>query len=326
MGWILYSILVALIGAIANSESKIGLLHYTTIEFVPYFLLCACIFLSIYIGINKDFTKLFFDYNSLIVGITFAIAVFLLNESIARASNPGLSMAVMRTQAILSAILSYFAFGTPLNIVKIGCMIVVLVGVYFITIGDKNHKHIKHNKQIIHNKHTHNKHHKNDKHNTQESFLNKEFHSNNSWIIFSLLSGVAFSIMDIFTKRSTMVKNNLIENIVFHKYIIATVILFIYMYITSGTIQLQSITGKSRLTIMDYLILVFCGFLSLLYGGFIAQACKLAPNVGYVKSIDCLGIPITTILSSYMLNVSISKESWIGIVIVVLGVIGLSVF
>ena len=315
MGWILYSILVALIGAIANSESKIGLLHYTTIEFVPYFLLCACIFLSIYIGINKDFTKLFFDYNSLIVGITFAIAVFLLNESIARASNPGLSMAVMRTQAILSAILSYFAFGTPLNIVKIGCMIVVLVGVYFITIGDKTHKHIK--------KNTHNK---NDKHKTYESFLNKEFQSNNSWIIFSLLSGVAFSIMDIFTKRSTMVKNNLIENIVFHKYIIATIILFIYMYFSSGTLQLQSITGKSRLTIMDYLILVFCGFLSLLYGGFIAQACKLAPNVGYVKSIDCLGIPITTILSSYMLNVSISTESWIGIVIVVLGVIGLSVF
>ena len=48
--------------------------------------------------------------------------------------------------------------------------------------------------------------------------------------------------------------------------------------------------------------------------------------INYVKSIDCLGIPITTILSSYMLNVSISKESWIGIVIVVLGVIGLSVF
>ena len=75
----------------------------------------------------------------------------------------------------------------------------------------------------------------------------------------------------------------------------------------------------------DVVYTIITGILFYLYNYTLTVACKIAPNIGYVKSIDCLGIVATVILSNIIFGTKLNIESYIGIGLTILGIIGVSI-
>jgi uncharacterized membrane protein len=145
--------------------------QYTdNLQLTSYFLLISSILCLIYILIKK--IKL--PKNIMLNGGTFwGLSLILLNKSIAESKNPGLSMGIFRTQAILTYGLSVFIFKIPISVINIFGIIMVIIGAFIISDFkiNKNKKIIKTNK-------------------------NKE------WVVYAIIGAIFMSLKDIFTKIS----------------------------------------------------------------------------------------------------------------------------
>ena len=137
-----------------------------------------------------------------------AIALLGLNKSIKEATNPGLSMAVFRSQAILTYLLSIFIFASPFSSWKLIGIILVICGVFIVT--SKEH-----------------------------SGVPSSPIPTNQWLIYALIAAVSVSFKDIFTKLSLNRDQN-VTVFLFYTLLISFIISVAYQYITSRNLKLRS--------------------------------------------------------------------------------------
>ena len=116
------------------------------------------------------------------------------------------------------------------------------------------------------------------------------------------------TVKDIFTKYALLSKNSNTSNIIFYGLLVQTIILFIYEYYVSRNIKLKDKNNDKIVACKDKLIIVVVGIILYGYIYTLTNACKLAPNIGFVKSIDTLGIVATILLSNLIFKTKVNKQ------------------
>ena len=218
-------------------------------------------------------------------------------------------MAFYRCQAVLTAIASVFLFKllkAKLPIHKLIAMCFVILGVYILA------------KSL----------------NKKESFTDnpKEIKKRiktiipiTNWIIIAIIAGIFMTIKDIFTKYALLSENSNTPNIIFYGFLVQTIIMFVYEYYVSRNIKLKDKNNDKIVACKDKLIIVVVGIILYRYVYTLTNACKLAPNIGFVKSIDTLGIVATILLSNLIFKTKLNKQSYLGILITIISIIIVSI-
>ena len=306
MYWVGYSILSGLVGTFKNITTKEGLLHTFESSFALYMSLVSTIISLIYNIIYK--VPFNINGNAIIAGIFLAIGILLIMNAINKADNPGLPIAFYRTQCILTTILMSILFNSKLSYYKILFMCIVIAGSYILakSLHAEHHKSIQNTHSYVDNR-------------------IKNIVPVQNWIILSILSGIFVSGKDVFTKYALVSKNSNMFNFIFYILLVQTILFVIYEYYISGKIELLQKNTQIIANTKDVVYTIITGILFYLYNYTLTVACKIAPNIGYVKSIDCLGIVATVILSNIIFGTKLNIESYIGIGVTILGVIGVSI-
>ena len=107
--------------------------------------------------------------------------------------------------------------------------------------------------------------------------------------------------------------------------LLQTIVLFIYDLYISKNIKLDNKDDNKVVKGIDIYYTIISGILLYIYVYVITMACKLAPNIGFVKSIDSLGIVLTIILSNLIFKTKLNTQSYIGIGISIAGIIFVSI-
>ena len=102
---------------------------YNAVQFTIAFLL---IFLY-NLFFRQDFKP---NYPMLIGGLLCGIQLFFLNKGFAEMNNPGLGVALFRTEIIFTTIVAYFLFKSPMTIEMIVYMLIIVVGMYLLSMKD----------------------------------------------------------------------------------------------------------------------------------------------------------------------------------------------
>ena len=137
-----------------------------------------------------------------------------------------------------------------------------------------------------------------------------------------------WSIYDIkryFFKIFTFKKNKNVFNFIFYSLLLQTIVLFIYDLYISKNIKLDNKDDNKVVKGIDIYYTIISGILLYIYVYVITMACKLAPNIGFVKSIDSLGIVLTIIFSNLIFKTKLNIQSYIGIGISIAGIIFVSI-
>jgi len=307
MNWLTYSILSSIIGSARSITEKEGLLHTLESSFASYMSLVALIISLIYNIINK----VPFDINkfAVLAGLFQGIAVLLILDSINKSDNPGLPMAFFRCQAVLTAIASVFLFKAKLPIHKLIAMCFVILGVYILA------KSLDKKESFTDNP--------NDPEEIKKRI--KTIIPITNWIIIAIIAGIFMTVKDIFTKYALLSKNSNTPNIIFYGFLVQTIIMFVYEYYVSRNIKLKDKNNDKIVACKDKLIIVVVGIILYGYVYTLTNACKLAPNIGFVKSIDCLGIVATILLSNLIFKTKLNKQSYLGILITIISIMVVSI-
>lgn len=139
----------------------------------------------------------------------------------------------------------------------------------------------------------------------------KSNNTSNNWIVAALVAAVSMSIKDICLKK-TLLKNTDVINIIFYSFLTQIIILYFYTSVVKKKkIEFKKTTWKTS---------VLSGSSFAAYIMLLTLASKLAPNVGYVKAIDTMGVLLTIIASRYMFDAPVSKENMIGVLIIIASV------
>ena len=308
MNWILFSIFASLLNPIRLIFIKKGLLNITTNSYTSYESIIVLILFT-FLNIIKKI-PLSFSFNSVFAGIFQGIASIFLNYALNNSNNPGLPMATYRSQAVLTALLSVYFFGVSLPFYKLVAMILVVIGIYLLSEFQEKDNKLDNNKN----------------------------NKNKKWIVLSLLAGGIMSIKDIFTRKS--LKNDNLYSFLFACLFSQTVLLFIYQYYITGNIRyklknkldnqdnienIENIENKKNKkdnlkNIKNLKYVLIPGIFLTIYIYLLTNASKLTPNIGYVKSIDNLGIVVSILVSSIYFKTSVDKNSWFAIFLTVIGI------
>jgi drug/metabolite transporter (DMT)-like permease len=305
MNWLGYSVTGALLSSLWSLSVKKGLTSIFSTDFVSWYAIVSLLVTTLFNVIRK----VSFDYNlfGLIAGVCQAICGITLTKSFATSPNPGLTMAVFRTQAIITTVMAFFLFHSNITVSKIVAMGVVVAGVYLLSKTKP----------------------KDDKE-TPEEFKNPEQakskkNSSKMWLWMALLGGLVMSCKDILTKKALVADNKGVYNILFNSVLAQGIVLLIYDRITTGSFRVTDINGDGEVDWKDYLTIGWTGVIFAAYMLTVISATQTAPNVGYAKAIDTLGVIITSISSHFIFGSELTKESLGGIAMVISGVLYISI-
>ena len=313
MDWVLYAIAGALLSSIWSISIKRGINTVIPTDFSSAYTVISLILISIVNKIHQvPFTLNGFG---LLAGVCQGISAILLTKSFTTTPNPGLTMGTFRSQAVVSAILAYFIFGSNLTASKVVAMIIVCVGIFII---GKSERTVAVTEPLINGTR------KTKLAHTKEVANNSTRSNPNPWLIMALLAGLVMSFKDIFTKFGLTSSNSNTYNILYNVILANAVIIVIYDRITTGTFRLHDHDGDNNVTWKDYLIIVWTAVISAGYALTVISSTKTAPNVGYTKSIETLGVIVTTVLSKLIFNSDLKKDSLGGIALITGGVLYLS--
>ena len=302
MYWFSYAISSALVSTIKNITMKEGLFHTLESSFTFYYSLISLICSLLYNIVKK--VPFYINKFAIIAGIFQGISTLLVMIAINKSNNPGLPMAFFRSQAILTAIVSVFLFKSTLPYYKLVAMGCVIYGLY--KLANSLPKTEKYENKII---------------KTRENSVIPT----SNWILISIVSGVFMTLKDIFLKYSLFKKNSNVFNFIFYSLLLQTIVLFIYDLYISKNIKLDNKDDNKVVKGIDIYYTIISGILLYIYVYVITMACKLAPNIGFVKSIDSLGIVLTIILSNLIFKTKLNTQSYIGIGISIAGIIFVSI-
>ena len=208
-------------------------------------------------------------------------------------------MSIFRTQAVLTYIASIFLFHSSVSKIKIIGIITVIFGAFIITSFNEK----KENANFETNK------------------INKK--NNKEWILYAFAAGIFMTLKDITTKISLSKQKIDLAVYVFVSLAAASVTSFIYQFIKTKNIKLESKQKNKKHE--KYMYVSIIAFIFILYAITVGLSTSLAPNPGMPKAIDSAGIILTLILSKFLFkNSKIDKKQWLGVVILIIGVIAIS--
>ena len=113
-------------------------------------------------------------------------------------------------------------------------------------------------------------------------------------------------------------KNEYISIQIFKSITAACIISFIYQFIKTKNLKLESKQKNKKYNKYFYVLVISLIFI---VASFFANiSTNIAPIPGLAKAIDSLGIILTLIISKYLFkNSKISKKQWLGIFILIIG-------
>lgn len=306
--WFILACASSIIGSLWSLSVKYGLEYFTANTFACWYSCIMALIISAFVYIKTKTFKL--NKWGLGSGLCAGFAAVLLALSFASSPNPGYSMAVFRMQAILTTIASYFIFGAAISPAKVLGMVLALVGVILISISNKKHKPVK------------------DEKNTEntENKKDEKPQYKYKWELLAIGAGIMMTIKDVLTKKGLLKGGSkVMYSLLWNTAVFQVIILLITLLVTNGSIKLKE---KENKHIPDYnktalFHIVLAGGAFAMYQFMVIAASKEAPNVGVVKAIDTLGIVITSIASYFLFNSSIDKESIIGMILVIGGVLSM---
>ena len=307
MNWLIWSFIGAFLTSVWSLSMKLGVSHVFPTDFANWYGFVAMIGMMAY----NFFTKVPYQYSTLalLTGLFQAITSISITKSIDVSPNPGSSMAVFRAQAVLTTILAYFLFKEPLSVSKIIATIVVVIGVY-ITSSDPS-AHQKPGKKEGFQVHSE----------SQESKDKKGA----SWFVFAIIAAVAITAKDLVTKICLNKGADLrIENVILNALIGQTIVLMIYDRYRTGNFKLEDINRDKKVDSKDVAITVWTGLILLAYIFAVTYSVKTAPNVGYAKSIETLGVIITAVVSHFIFKSKLTKRMLLGIGLIIGGIMYIS--
>ena len=136
--WLIYAFIACLCTTISILIEKELLKKYTSLEVTKYqFSISTLILFIINIIYYNDFK---INLLPCLAGFFAFFQVLLLNKSLKMSNNPGLPIALFRTQIILTTILSYFIFKNPISFEMLLFMIIIIIGYVLITLKKVDHK------------------------------------------------------------------------------------------------------------------------------------------------------------------------------------------
>lgn len=301
--WFFLSLISAVCGSIWSISVKYGLQYFSVNSFALWYSLISTIIITFYYIIKYKW--LHFSIYGVLSGMFAGIATLLLAKSFSISPNPGFSMAIFRTQAISTALCSSFFFGARLNLKKYLGILLSISGVATIVTAKLSIKH------------------KDEK----EDYTNETntIKSKYKWVLYSFLAGVSMTIKDLFTKKRLYQSDKKkMGQLLWATSFFQTITLIIIVYFTSKSIKLKEIKKVEHLNTPFNKYTIFAGIAFSIYQLFIIKSCKEVSNIGLVKSIDSLGIVITTIASIFIFNSLFDTQSIIGVLMIIIGVLDLS--
>ena len=313
MNWVILAVLSAIIGSLWSLSVKYGLETFDPASFAGWYSFVSALIVITYVFYKKRSLKLnkWGVGAGLVSGLTTAFAALAFSDG----PNPGFCMAIIRMQAILTAIMSYFIWGAPLTIVNILGMILACVGVLLLVLSGSVKKHVE--KKKLEKARTQSEEQVEEDDVTKKS---KKALVGYEWVVFSLLGALAMTGKDLFTKTALITEGkSIFLDLFWNTAGFSVVAVFGYMLFKNKSLNL-----KSKKPLADYYKdagyhVGIAAIVFALYQFTVIAASKEAPNVGFVKSIDTLGIILTSIVSYYEFNSSLDTESVTGMILIVLG-------
>lgn len=315
MNWIHYSYLTAILSSIWSISVKEGIMSSFSIDFTAWYAVISAM-ISLMINVVSGKSLKLVSY-LIIGGFLAGCSTISLTKSLETSPNPGMSMAIFRTQSVLIALAAFLFFGSKLSIDSVIAMIVVIIGGFIIT-------------NAVHTKQTS----ENSLEEFQEKNPEKNPHLGNlttskkKWVIYALLASLCITGKDLITKTSFFLKTADIHEVVFNILLGQALILVAYDLYQTGNLYLEDKNKQEHLSNnkKTLWITIWTGLIFYVYIYTLTTATKLSSNVGYVKSIDTFGIIITTIASHYLFNSTINSHILIGIGVIFFATLYISGF
>ncbi|MAH21009.1 MAG: hypothetical protein CMB96_06215 [Flavobacteriaceae bacterium] len=315
MKWAILSVISAIAGSLWSLSIKYGLEVFSPISFAGWYSFIASL-ISIGAAFYKTHSLKISKYG-IGAGIASGIAIACAAKAINIGPNPGFCMALIRMQAILTAIMSYFIWGAPLTPLNILGMILACIGVLLLVMSGNVKKHVVKQKEEEKQKQ------EEKQAKTAQTAAPTSKIAGYEWVIFSLLAALAMTGKDLFTKTA-LIKygKSTFMDLFWNTAFFSVIAVFGYMLIKNKSLDLK--LTKSEKSAKDYYkdAGYYVGLTALafsLYQFTVIAASKEAPNVGFVKSIDTLGIILTSIVSYYEFNSALDGENIVGMICIVLG-------
>lgn len=309
--WVILSFFSAICTCIMTITLKKGVTNILSADFTAYMSLIS--FLLTMVVNLLGHKKFNFNIWGLLAGVFLGISNLIFIRSSQIAPNPGIARALQKCQAIYTFIASYFIFGGVFKPYKIFGMILVILGVYFVV---KNEKLADTANKANETKETFTE------QKTTKYLEKAKGNATNYWIKLALLAGIFSTFKDICSKKAININNETSTNILANALLFQIIVTFSYKYYKTHSLRLETRQGDKPVKIsinkeLCYLFLTSIFFT--LYTLSIFDAMETAPNIGYVKSINTLGVILAVILSQYIFKVKITTGSWWGILITIFG-------
>ena len=257
---------------------------YNAVQFSIAFLL---IFLY-NLFFRQDFKP---NYPMLIGGLLCGIQLFFLNKGFAEMNNPGLGVALFRTEIIFTTIVAYFLFKSPMTIEMIVYMLMIVVGMYLLSMKDSG---------------------------SGEAF---EF---GEWQLYTVIALGCVVITDglmkfIMTSNKNISMVNIATNFLFTAAGAATILQFIDVKKLGLVIKKDSEEKNPDKDPLTYILLLVCGFIEMIYIIIMAYTIKFSFNPGMGKAIISSSAFFITLLSSFIFkDATLDAYNWSGLVLILI--------
>ena len=301
MGWILYSVMGAMLSSLWTLSVKRGVDTIVPTDFSSaYTVICLLLVIMVNRVLQVPFSL---NKYGLLAGLCQGVSAIILTHSFTTTPNPGLTMGTFRSQSILTAVLAYLVLGSSLTSDKVVAMLVVSLGVLIIGHSESRPPE-RFQAKII-------------KETPKKT-------TSTTWFVLAILAGVVMSGKDLITKVALNQPGSNNYVLLFNVLLANAVIIVIYDRITTGTFKIHDHDSDQVVTWRDYLIIIWTAVVSAGYAFTMIGATREAPNVGYAKSVDTLGVIITTILSRLIFQSDLRAQSLVGVALVSIGILYIS--
>ena len=302
MIWYVWPLIGSLLSGIWSLSVKKGLGTMIGADFESWYGIVSLVILVVFNIIQKiPFTL---NKPGLISGLFGGLTIIALTESMKKSPNPGMSMAVYRSQAVLTTVLAFLVFDSHISAQKIIAMIVVLLGVYVLSTDSSSH-------------------HKESNHHEEESIYQEESKHKKgglNWVQVTLIAIIVGSLSDLTIKGAMNNESSSFDNVLFNVFLMQTIIFVVYDRYKTGNFKLQDINKDKKVDIKDIGITLWTGIIYFMVFYVTNKAIKTAPNVGYAKAIATFGVVITTVCSHYLFDSVLTKRVALGIFLIISGI------
>lgn len=310
--WLVAAFSSALASSLWSLSVKSDAQAVPALEYALSYSALAAAMVAVVVGATYGFAGLALQPRAVVAGLFHAAAVVAITRSIQLAPNPGLSMAVFSSQALLTALGAAVWFGSSLSTGGVVAMLMVVLGVYLVQVPDTE--------SATPDTYTNN---------TDTETDNTETETGtptSAWLWYGAASAVAISGKDLFTKWATNALSATIEGMLWSELAFQSLALVLYGWYESGRLLPRYLVAdgdaEDEAGRWGGTLLTAAAFVA--YTLTVLLATKLAPNVGYAKSITALGVLLTTAVSYVAWGMKIRPRAVAGIVIIVLGVSGIA--